>query len=156
MVCVTLLLMASSFMGLQLHNIIKEIQARKAIKAIESHLQLCQKSSLLQQCDMFFSLKQEGDRLICTMGYDGGQGIYKNTKPLKQTFTNIYFTFPGKDKKVDFCFSSTGTIHPQGKLTLTGYKGKVQHSTLLSNRYVIHCNPSPIHPFDAKDFIEKN
>ena len=155
MICIVLLMITSGFFGLQIHDMIKTIQVKKAIKTIESHLELCKKASLLQQCDMIFSLVQEDDMLKCQMGYDGGHGLYRGTEPLKKNFRAIEFKFPGKDKKVEFCFSSTGTVHPKGNLELIGCKGKIKRITTISNRYITNCTLAPIHPFNSEAFREK-
>jgi len=125
---------------------------QKAIKVIESHVDLCQKLSALQQTDMLLKLRYEGDNLICEMGEDSGLGFYQNPKLIKHSFSGITFTFSKEDKDLEFTFSSTGTVSPTGKLIFHTKDGKIDKEILITNRYITREKEPPRHPFDTKAF----
>gem|GEM_PF-3219420 len=156
LICVLILATAGSYIGLKVHTMIGEFRVKKTINAIERHIELCQKISLLQQHDVILILQKEKKGFSCMMGSEGNLGFYDKTKPIKQTFQNLEFRFPGKKDYVEFTFCSTGTVSPTGKITFRDSNKKIKEESIeIKHRYITHQNPPPIHPLTTKALKEK-
>lgn len=155
MVCLTLLLIAGSFCSYKISGMLSYAKRQKAVKIIESHVDLCQKLSALKQTDMILKLRYDEDDLICEMGEELGLGFYKNPKLIKHSFSGISFTFSKKDQDLEFTFSSTGTVTPTGKLIFHSNDGEVIKEIWVTNRYITREKEPPRHPFDTKAFKQE-
>jgi len=157
MVCLTLLTIVGSFVGIKLHTLMGEIRSKRVIKEISSHINLCQKVALLQKSDMVITLRKDKDGIIFEMGSEGGHGFYNNTKSIKKRFKDLDFEFPEDKQEIEFNFCSTGTVTPTGELTFIDPKTKKKIDTIkISNRYCSDLEKAPLHPFDSEEFKEKD
>lgn len=168
MVCIAILTIAGTFFAYKTSEVLALTKTNKAIKAIFSHIDLCKRLSTHQHSDVIFKLRrdQQKNLLVCTIGTEGEQGIYTNTPPIEHKFEEMQFLFipKGSSKEyqetIEIAFSSTGTVVPNGTLTLIGPVKKVKRVFEITNKYIASENLTtgsiPTHPKDAAAFQKKN
>ena len=131
MVVMIIIAIASSAIGIKISRSISDHEYKRSAAQIFEKLKFAKKLALANQCDVYFSLSQEKNKVFSEVGYfEGKEG--KNQMKYRHGYSNLRFKFDSQDgniydKSLTLIFTSSGDYLPKGFLKLIG-TNKSNHS----------------------------